>query len=135
MQRDFDQQIFDLDGEPTRIGASAPAFQKAINKIFPKLSSELQKEFITAFDAECGKPLTFGQACVIVLTQQYQSEQELDLIKRMDRAELARRIHKCGVQEITPADRDLIKPLITKGLVGIMTPVIVAEMLETDSKK
>ena len=131
MKRNFDEQILDFDGKPTMIQPPLQGFQNALNAIWNKLSPELQDQFNKALEKE-QTPLTLGKACVIVLTQQYQSEQELDLLKRMDRAELARRIHKGGVQEITPADRDLIKPLITKGLVGIMTPVIVAELLEKD---
>ena len=133
MRRNFDELIRDLDGEPVRVGASAQSLAKAINAIWPKLSAEVQQELAKAMDEAAGKPLTLGYVCVSVLMGAYQDEQALGMDERIKRAELARRINKGGVQDVTVDDLTKIKPLLIKGFNGILVPVVAGELLEKDA--
>ncbi len=134
MKRNFDEPILDLDGEPVRQGASAESFARAINHIWPTLTAEQKKVLEAALDKEAGKPLTLGAACVSALVNVYQGEENLDDSARLTRAELARKLHKGGVIDVEPKDRDLIKPLLRKRYAGsILIPVIAGELLEKDA--
>ena len=133
MKRDFDAKILDLDGEPVRLGMTVEAIAKAIATFLPKLTPEQATAFNAELEKQAKKPLTLGSACVTVLMGGYADEQNLDAGKRIERMELARRIHKGGVQDIEPKDRDLIKPLLIKGFSGILIPVVCAELLEKDA--
>lgn len=134
MKRNFDEPILNLDGEPVRLGASAETLACVINAIWPKLTVELQKDVQAALDKEAGKPLTLGSACIGALLTVYQGEENLDDSARLTRAELARRIHKGGVIDIEPKERDLVKPLLRKKYAGsILVPVVAGELLEKDA--
>ncbi len=133
MKRNFDEQILGLDKQPVRAGASLQSIAKAISVIWPKLSTELQKELGAAMATEAGKPLTLGAACVSVLMGAYHDEQSLPLPDRAKRMQLALRLNDGGEQDLTPEERDMIKPLLIKGFGGVLIPVVVAEMLEKET--
>jgi hypothetical protein len=133
MKRDFDRLIVDLDGQPVRLGQSMETLQSVVNAMWPKLSPELQKEFSDAMDKHMNVPLTLGSACVGALMGAYDDERNLGDDERMSRMELARRIHKGGIQDIEPKDRDRVKPLLRKRYMGILVPVVCAELLEVEA--
>lgn len=132
MKRNFDQELADLDGKPVRLGITQEGFVAVFDRMLPKLPEELQKEFNEELAKVGTAPLTFKDVCIAVLMSAFEDEQKLDDTARMSRMELARRIHKGGIQEITPKDRDLIKPLVKKKFGGILIPVITAEFLEEE---
>jgi len=134
MLRNFDEVILDLDGEPARVGQTVEGFAAALNVIFPKLSPELQKEFNDAADKFMGKGLTLSSACVGALMGVYQGEENMEDTMRMNRLELARKLHKGGVIDIDPTKgRDVIKPLLKKKYAGsILIPVVAGELLEKE---
>ena len=133
LKRNFDDLIRDLDGESIKTGASVEGLQAAINVIWPKLSPELQIEFQTAADKMMGEGLSLGKAAVACLLGVYEDEKTLDDSKRLARMELARKIHKGGIIDITPEERDLVKSLVTKRYAGILVPVVIKEMMETEA--
>jgi len=135
VKRDFSVIVCDLDGEPVRLGAGMETIMAAVNEVFPKLTPEMQKLLNETIVKHAGKELTFGAACVGALMGAYEDERSLDDDTRFKRMELARKIHNGGVVEIEPKDRDLIKPLLKKRYNGILVPVTVAELLETDLKE
>ena len=135
MKRNFDLPILDLDGKPVRVGLDQNTMQQALNQIFPKLSPELQQEFNDALEKFAGAPLTFGKACVSILLGAYEDEKNLDDSKRLSRMELARRINKGGVQEVTPNDLDTVKALVTKRYGGVLVPVTIKEMWEQEAEE
>ena len=135
MKRNFDELILDLDNNPVRNGPSPDAIARVIAAMWPKFSPELQAELNAALEKEVGKPLTLAAACVGALMGAYQGEENMDDMMRLTRMELARKIHKGGVQEIEPKDRDLIKSLLKKRWTGILIPVVAAEMLEKDASE
>lgn len=133
MKRDFNEQICDLDGTPVRSGATVESLMQAFSNIAPMLPDEMFKQLQEEINKAAGKPLTFGSACVASLMGAYEDEKGLSDDARLTRMELARRIHKGGVQEITPKDRDIIKPLVKKRFAGILVPVLVSELLEKEA--
>lgn len=133
MKRNFDLPILDLDNEPARIGQTVETVVAALNSIWSKLSPELQKEFNDTADKLMGKGLTLASACTGALMGVYQGEENMDDTVRMSRLELARKLHKGGIVDIEPKERDLIKPLLKKKFAGsILIPVVAAELLEQD---
>lgn len=135
MKRNFDEQILGLDGEPVRLGMTVEVIARAIATFLSQMTPEQTAAFNAILDKQAKKPLTFGASCVTVLMGAYQDESGLPLPERAKRMELAIRINKGGVQEITPEDRDMIKPLLIKGFMGILIPVVCAELLEKDAPK
>jgi hypothetical protein len=132
MKRNFDEVITDLDNEPVRVGMTPDTIAAALAAFWPKLTPEQGKALNEEITKAAGKPLTLGGACVGALMGAYQGEENLDDMMRLTRMELARKIHKGGVLEIEPKDRDLIKPLLKKKWAGILVPVTAAELLEKE---
>jgi hypothetical protein len=137
MKRNFDEVILDLDGEPARMGQTVESFAIALNTIWPKLSPELQKEFNDAADKFMGKGLTLASACVGALMGVYTGEETMDDTVRINRMDLARKLHKGGVIDIDPTkERDLVKPLLKKKYAGsVLIPVVAWELLEKEPKE
>ncbi len=133
MKRNFDEVILDLDGIPVRCEASPQTLLAAINDVWPQLAPDIQTALGKALDAHAGPALTLRTACLGALMGAYEDERNLSDDERMARMELARRIHKGGVQDIEPKDRDRIKPLLKKRYIGILVPVVAAELLETEA--
>ena len=131
MKRDFSAQILDLDDQPVRVGATVESLSQAIAAMLPKLSAEQVKEFDAALSAAAGKALTLASACSSALLAAHQDESNLGDDERIARMELARKIHKGGVIDITATERDRIKPLLKKRFGGILIPVVAGELLET----
>lgn len=133
MKRNFDEIVCDLDGAPVQTGMSAEAFHAAMLTIWEQLPQPLKDTYNAKLNEQGMLPLTLGRACVKALLGAYDEEKNMDDIVRVGRMELARKIHKGGVIDIEPKDRDMIKPLIKKMFLGVMVPVLLWEMLEKDA--
>ena len=132
MKRNFDAPILDLKGKPVPLQATVDALNRAVNALSLKLSPELLDEFRASVAKESGV-LTLGEVCVSVLQNAYEDERALDMSTRTKRMKLAMKLVDGGTQDITPEERDLIKPLLTKGVYGgVVIPVRADELLEKD---
>jgi hypothetical protein len=132
MKRDFSSPILDLKGKPVPNQPTVDAYARAVASLASKLSPELMEQF-EADVARESSVLTLGDVCVAVLQHAYEDERTLDLSTRTKRMKLAMKLVDGGEQEITPEERDLIKPLLVKGVYGgPLVPVRASDLLETE---
>lgn len=130
--RDFSVNLLDLEGEAIRSGPTVEGLMKVIAGMWPELTEKQQVLFNTLLDKEAGKKLTLGSASVSALIGIYDNDRELSDDERIRRMELARKLHKEGLVEITTTERDLLKPLFKKRFGGVLVPVIAGELLEQE---
>lgn len=133
MKRNFDEKILDLDGMPVIVGSSVAVLLRALDSVLATLPADLKQSFTDAIAAQAGRPLTLATACSSALMGAYDDERLLDASTRIKRMELARKVHAGGIVDITPEDRDMIKPLLMKCFAGILVPVVAGELLEKDA--
>lgn len=132
VKRDFGAKLLDLDGNPCHIGGTVEGVLQVLDQVLQKVPAEVRKEAVETLERVTGKPLTLASVCSRALISPYEDERTLDDTVRIARMELARKIHKGGVVDITPQERDMIKPLIKKAFNGVLIPVLTWELLEKD---
>lgn len=132
MKRNFDDEILDLDGQPVRAGATRDALNLAIQMALGKLPNASREVLAQALDKAAGAPLTLKAACLSALLAVYEDERQLAPEEKVKRMELARKLYKGGILEISPAERDTLKPLINKCFAGVLVPVVACELLEKE---
>ena len=133
LKRNFDLQILGLDGKPVRAGVSPDSMLDALAEFLPTLEAKDREAFDRIMEAKKMEPLTLRKVCCDSLLAPYEDEKNLDGAKAIERMELARLIYKGGIQEITPTQRDLVKPLFRKRYGGVLVPVVASELLEKDA--
>ncbi len=133
MKRNFSAVVTDLDGQAVKAGPTVDGILRAVNTVWADIPADVQTKLAEAIEKEAGKDLTLASVCTSALMAAYEDDKSLSDDERVARMELARRIHKGGVVDIEPKDRDRIKPLIKKRFGGILIPVVSCELLEQDA--
>ena len=135
MKRDFDAAIRDLNKEAVRAGATLEVAMAAINAAWPVMSSKARTVFNGALQKATGAPPTLRMVCISALMAAYPDEPNLSADEAIKRMALARRVHRGGVIEIAPEERDLMKQLIRKRYGGVLIPVVAGELLEAEPQQ
>lgn len=130
MKRDFSKVITDLKGKPVTEGASVRGILDAIQTVWGELSAETRDKLTDAMEKNAANDLTLATVCCNALLGGYEDERNLAGDIRAKRYRLAGKIANGGVVEITPDERDLIKPLLYKAYPGALIPVAAADVLE-----
>ncbi len=133
MKRNFSAVVTDLDGQAVKAGPTVDGVLRAVNTVWADIPADVQTKLAEAIEKEAGKDLTLSSVCTSALMGVYDDDKNISDDERVARMELARRIHKGGVVDIEPKDRDRIKPLIKKRFGGILIPVVSCELLEQDA--
>ena len=133
MNRNFSAKLQDLNGQDIHVNGDFNRLFNIILKLLPRLPPELAAELMEEVKSDAGQPLDLAEVAVGALISAYEDEKtSLTDTDRVGRMELARRLHKKGVVDVSTAEIELIKKLVTKRFGGVMIPVLTTELLNAE---